>query len=745
MSKNLVIVESPAKSKTISKFLGKDFTVLASMGHIRDLPKSILGIETESNFEPSYIVSPDKKATIKKLNDSIKKETTIWIATDEDREGEAIGWHLLEALKIGKTNKIHRIAFHEITKKAVDNAVANPRDINMNLVDAQQARRVLDRLVGYELSPLLWKKVKYGLSAGRVQSVAVRLVVEKEREIRNFKIVEYWRIKAETENSDKEKITFEVFKEKGKNIKLENEKDAKNCEEKLSKKQYIVSDVEKKRVKRYASPPFITSTLQQEASRKLGYNVKKTMMLAQQLYEGVEVDGEHVGLITYMRTDSFNLSDDALKEIRNTIQKEYGTEYALSTPRYFKGKKNAQEAHEAIRPTMFDYAPAKVKAFLDKDQLKLYELIWKRTLACQMAEAEMDQTTITTMVDDYELRASGRVIAFDGFLRVYEEGTDEESEDDENAILPEVKIGEVLKVSRIVPTQHFTKPPARYTEASLIKKLESEGIGRPSTYAPTISTIMTRGYIEKEGKALKPTDIAEIVTDVLTEHFDKIVDYGFTRKMEDDLDEIAEGKIKWQPIIKDFYDPFHKLIEEKMVSLNKDDLVKEETDEKCDKCGSGMKVKFGRFGKFLSCSNYPDCKFARPVIKTEKSNETIALEKKLSGKKCNKCGEPMEVKNGRYGEFLACSGYPKCKNIESIVKPTGVHCPNCKSGQITEKRSKKGKIFYGCNGYPKCKTAFWDKPIDEKCPDCKSLLTEKSTKNGDMVKCSSCTFQREKA
>jgi len=753
MAKNLVIVESPAKSKTISKFLGKDYKVMASMGHVRDLPKSDMGIDMENGFKPRYGVSPDKKEVIRKLKAEVKSGTTVWIATDEDREGEAIGWHLTEALKIDpKKNPTHRIVFHEITKTAIQKAVENPRELNQDLVNAQQARRVLDRLVGYELSPLLWKKVRYGLSAGRVQSVAVRLVVEREREIRNFKPEEFWKIKAVTETNKKKEITFDLFKIKGKPAKVHNEKEAKTITDVLEKEEFVVSSIEKKKSKKYPAPPFITSTLQQEAARKLGFSVKKTMMVAQQLYEGSAMGSDH-GLITYMRTDSFNLAGEALKAIKKHIEKEYGEKYAIEKPRTFKGKKGAQEAHEAIRPTHFNLSPKELKSKLTKDQLRLYELIWKRTLACQMAEAQLDQTAVDIEVKDYLLRATGQVIVFDGFMKVYIEGKDKKSDDDEEGakkkgdkILPPVEEGDALKKKEILKSQHFTKPPARYTEASLVKKLEAEGIGRPSTYAPTISTVMNRGYIEKDGRALKPTDTAEVVTDILVEHFTDIVDYGFTREMEDDLDNIAIGKIEWQPLLKEFYEPFHKNIEEKMETIKKGETIKDKTDEKCDECKKPMQVKLGRFGKFLSCTDYPTCKFAKPLPgqeKPEKNEKVKELEKKLSGKKCSKCKSDMVVKTGRYGEFLACSGYPKCKNIESIVKPTGVNCPNCKDGQIVEKHSRKGKLFYGCNKFPKCKTAYWDKPINKKCPECEEMLTEKYNKSGTIIKCSGCEYKKE--
>ena len=745
MAENLVIVESPAKAKTISNFLGKKYIVRASMGHVRDLPKSKMGIDVEHGFEPDYIVPMEKKKVITELKGFLKKDTHLYIATDEDREGEAIGWHLLQALKVDpKKTKIDRIVFHEITPGAIKEAIEKPRQIDVNLVDAQQARRVLDRLVGYELSPLLWKKVRYGLSAGRVQSVAVRLIVEREREIRAFKAVEYWSIKAQF-TKGKEVFEAELAKIKGKKFDVNNEKDAKAIVKLLEKSLYSVLNVEEKEVTRNPSPPFTTSTLQQEAARKLGFSVKRTMTIAQMLYEGVEHHKGTHGLITYMRTDSVNLSKVALEQAKEVITEEFGKEYALSSPRLFKGKKGAQEAHEAIRPVDLSIKPDDLKSYLDKDQLRLYELVWKRTIACQMKEAKLKALGVDIIPEDqkdYVFRATGQTIVFAGFIRAYVEGTDnpEEELNDSEKLLPVLKVGDKVDLKELIPDQHFTKPPARYTEASLVKKLEAEGIGRPSTYAPTITTIMTRGYVEKEAKQLKPTDLAEVVTDLLVKHFSDIVDYKFTAEMEETLDEIAEGKKKWVPVMEEFYTPFHKNIEMKNETLKKEDIVNlEKSDEKCDKCGSAMVVKLGRFGKFLSCTNYPECKNAKPMAGgqvVEKSEEQKELEKKLSGKKCEKCGEPMEVKTGRFGSFLGCSGYPKCKNIQSIIKQTGVKCPNCKDGQLIERRARKtGKVFYGCNKYPKCKTAFWDKPTGELCKKCKSMMVEKK----DGVVCSECS------
>lgn len=721
----MVIVESPAKAKTISGFLGNKYKVKASMGHVRDLPKSKVGIDVKNDFEPTYLVPADKKKIITDLKKEIKKDTTVYVATDEDREGEAIGWHLLKALGVNeKKQDVKRIVFHEITKTAIEDALKNPREIDENLVDAQQARRVLDRLVGYELSPLLWQKIRYGLSAGRVQSVAVRLVVEKEREIRAFKPEEYWSIEADFLKGN-EKFRAELTKYDGKDLKIGNGREAKKVLDDLKGCRYEVTKVEEKSVNRYPAAPFTTSTLQQEASRKLGFGVKKTMMVAQQLYEGVTHHKGAHGLITYMRTDSVNMSAIALRQAKEVITKEFGKEYALDKPRYYKGKKGAQEAHEAIRPVDLSIRPEEVKKFLDKDQFRLYELVWKRTLACQMAEAKLkavgvDITPFQKDADSgYTFRATGQTIDFPGFIRAYVEGSDdpEESISDQEKILPKLAEGDKVEMESLASNQHFTKPPARYTEASLVKKMEAEGIGRPSTYAPTIHTIQARGYVEKEAKQLKPTDLGEVVTDMLVKHFEDIVDYKFTAEMEESLDEIAEGKKKWVPVIRLFYGPFHKAIEMKSKSIKKEDLVNlGESGEKCDKCGAPMIFKLGRFGKFLSCSNYPECKNAKPVEDKNAEEPKIdeELKRKLAGKKCDKCGKPMEIKMGRFGEFLGCSGYPECKNIKPIIKLIGVKCPKCKDGQMVERRTRKGgRVFYGCNKFPKCKYATWKKPGEE--------------------------------
>ena len=753
MAKNLVIVESPAKARTISNFLGNEYKVLASMGHIRDLPKSKMGIDIENDFTPEYEVSTDKKKTVSMLKKEIGADTKVWIATDEDREGEAIGWHLLSALKVDpKKNPVERIVFHEITKTAIQKALDTPRQIDQDLVDAQQARRVLDRLVGYELSPLLWKKVQRGLSAGRVQSVAVRLVVEKEREIRNFKPEEYWKIKGEFSKSKEDEHGIKKFvaimEKDRKKVKLGSQETVDGVLKALEGANYKIGSMEEKQLKRNPAAPFTTSTLQQEASRKLGFSVKKTMMIAQKLYEGAAVRGETKGLITYMRTDSVNLADQALEQAKEIIGERFGAEFALPEPRKYKGKKGAQEAHEAIRPTDLSIHPDEAKGVLDNDMGRLYELIWKRTIASQMAQAVLNQVVIKVITEggDQEVLegcqfvAKGQTIEFPGFMKVYTEGKDDDDKDEKekeddsdedkeekedsklkkDIILPNVEEGEGVENLGLDPSQNFTKPPARYTEASLVKKLESEGIGRPSTYAPTISTIQTRKYVDKDSKYLIPTEIGEIVSDFLVEHFVEVSDYKFTAKMEEELDEVADGKKKWVPMIREFYGPFHDLIVEKTESIKKSDVITDETDEICEKCGEAMVVKLGRFGKFLSCSGYPECKNAKPMetdgsgVAKPVDEELEKLQEEHAGKKCEKCGEPMTVRKGRFGPFLGCSAYPKCKTIVGLDgqdSDTGIQCPACKKANLTLKRTRRGKEFWGCGGYPKCKFASWDKPL----------------------------------
>ncbi|MFH1145446.1 MAG: type I DNA topoisomerase [bacterium] len=702
---NLVIVESPTKAKTISKFLGSGYAVASSFGHVRDLPERKMGVDTANHYEPSYVIPPKAKEHVKELQSLAKKAEDVYLATDEDREGEAIAWHLQEVLGIKEAK---RITFHEITKTAIEHALTHPRQIDDNLVDAQQARRVLDRLVGYELSPFLWKKVYRGLSAGRVQSVTVRLVVEREREIKEFKPEEYWTIEADFGDKETLKAKLTAYQEKTlEKFSIKAKDQAEQIVNTLQPLSYNVASIESKETKRSPYPPFTTSTLQQEANRRLGMSVKQTMMHAQHLYER--------GHITYMRTDSVNLADKFLVEAQGFITKEYGKNYHAGWRKYVSKNKLAQEAHEAIRPTdvtkhgsdLMDTEPA---------ARKLYDLIWQRAMACQMADAEFISKSI--VINDGKetgvFKATGSTVKFQGWLAVYPDSRDD-------VLLPDVKEGQSLPLQTITPLQHFTEPPARYSEAGLVKVLEELGIGRPSTYAPTISTIIERGYVEKrlEDKRLQPTEVGMLVNDLLVENFPEIVDYGFTAKLEDDLDEIAEGKKEWVPVIDGFYKPFKKNLTAKYETVDKKQLTEETTDEKCPKCGSPMVLKLGRFGKFLACTNYPECKTTKPYGK-----EAVAQAEALKdAPACDKCGKPMVVKRGRFGIFLGCSGYPECKNIKKVEKGTGVKCPKCEKGELVQRRSKKGgRLFYSCNRYPDCEFALWSKPTGEKCSLCQSLM-----------------------
>ena len=732
---NLVIVESPTKAKTIERFLGKAYKVRSSYGHIRDLPKNEMGVDVEHNFEPRYVIPTASRKKVNQLKKEAAKAKTVILATDEDREGEAIAWHLVSALEL-ENKPTERIVFHEITEEAIKEALKNPRSIDLHLVDAQQARRILDRLVGYELSPFLWRKVVKGLSAGRVQSVAVRLIVEREREIQNFKPEEYWTIvasllkiknqKSKIKNQENEPFDAKLVKIDTKILEkfaIKTKEKAEEIVRDLEGATYVVSNIEKKETKKSPPTPLITSTLQQEANRRLGFSAKQTMMFAQQLYEGVELGREgQVGLITYMRTDSVNLSEKFLNEARDYISSSFGKNYLPENPRRFQTKsKLAQEAHEAIRPTLISYQPDEIKEYLSEGQYKLYNLVWRRALACQMAEAIIDSTTIEIEAKKYIFRANGSVIKFDGFLKVY-------PSDMKENLLPTLIKGENIDLVKILPNQHFTEPPARYSDASLVKALEEYGIGRPSTYAPTIATIMDRGYVERiEGRRLKPKEIAFLVNDLLVKHFPIIVDYEFTAHMEDDLDLIAEGKQKWVPIISEFYKPFKENLMQKEKEISKKELTEEATEKICEKCGSPMIIKTGRYGKFLACSNYPECKNTKPL--GEKTKEEAELTKEA----CEKCGSPMVIKEGRFGKFLACSNYPECKNIKSITKSTGVKCPKCNLGEIVERRTKKGRTFYSCNRYPDCEFSLWQRPTGEKCPKCNSLLVFAGK---DKIKCS---------
>lgn len=735
---SLVIVESPTKAKTVSKFLGKNFIVKSSFGHVRDLPKTKMGIDIEHNFEPQYVVSRDKSKTVKELKEAAKKTDEILFATDEDREGEAISWHLAYILGIDE-DKAKRITFHEITKTAIDHALKNPRSLDLKLVDAQQARRILDRLVGYELSPFLWRKVAKGLSAGRVQSVAVRLIVEREREILAFKTEEYWSIEGKfTAEGKQEELLAKLNIVAGKKIDKLDIKSKEQADKILSDLKgaiYEVAEVEAKKVKRLPSPAFTTSTLQQEANHRLGFSAKQTMRLAQQLYEGVELGTEgSVGLITYMRTDSVNLSEKFLNESKEIVGKNFGAQYQLEKPRLYHNKsKNAQEAHEAIRPTEAWRTPESVEMLIEKNQFRLYDLIWRRAMATQMAAAELNSTAIDIVSNNnYGFHATGQTIAFDGFLKLYPDKTKEN-------ILPAVKEGEQMECKELKPEQHFTEPPARYSDATLVKALEEHGIGRPSTYAPTIATIEDRGYIERdEKKKLKPKEIAMMVNDLLVKHFPQIVDLEFTAAMEERFDQIAHGEKKWQPVIADFYKPFKQnlILKEKEITKI---ASNETTDEVCEKCGKPMIVKMGRYGKFLACSGFPECRNIKSIAK-EENQKAVAAEP--TNEVCEKCGSPMVKRVGRYGPFLSCSAYPKCKNIKKIEVKLDLKCPKCKTGQIVERRTKFNKIFYGCSRYPDCDFALWDRPNGELCPECGHPLVF-AAKGG--TKCSSkeCEYKKE--
>jgi len=676
----LVIVESPTKAKTIGRILGKDYEVTASMGHLRDLPKASLGVDVDKNFEPSYVIPTKSRKTVTKLKKLYEKSDGLILATDEDREGEAIGWHITKALG-APTDQIDRIVFHEITGEAVKHAMDTPRKLDINLVNAQQARRVLDRLVGYKLSPLLWKKIFRGLSAGRVQSVAVRLIVERERERDKFKPEEYWKIKV-IYTIDGKEFEADLTKIDGKAIAINNEESAKKIVEELQENDSVISDIKDSPKVRRPSPPFTTSTLQQQAGIKLGFSVKKTMTIAQQLYEGIQLGGkEQVGLITYMRTDSFYITPKVIEAIRSWVTDKLGQEYIPDAIRAYKTKsKGAQEAHEAIRPTHIQYEPDKIKDHLSPEQYRLYKLIWERTLASQMADASLTQTDLEITSDNKLLLAQSLKIDFWGFLKIMSKTSVKETS------LPQVNVGQALTVKDIDPQQKFTEPPARYTEPSLVKTLESLGIGRPSTYAPIITTIIGRGYITRDKKHLMPQEVGYLVNDFLVEHFPEIVNAEFTAKMENDLDEIAEGNMEYADVLKSFYPDFQAKLEEKEKNVTKHDL-----DEKTDEV-------------------------------------------------CEKCGKPMIVKMGRFGKFLACSGFPDCKNTKSLTQAVVVmDCPKCKEGQVVEKRTKRGKIFWGCNNYPKCDFASWEEPVPEKCPTCGGLMTLKG--KNKIPTCGECGFE----
>jgi DNA topoisomerase-1 len=724
--KNLIIVESPAKARTITNFLGKDYKVIASKGHIRDLPKSTFGItldETTGDLIPKYSIPRDVNPTVKELKKLAKQAETIYIATDEDREGEAIGYHIAKA--IGKEpTELPRIVFHEITKTAIQHALDNPRKIDMDSVDAQQTRRILDRIVGYKLSPLLASKIQKGLSAGRVQSSTLKLVVEKEREIKAFNPEEYWTI----DTIFQKNIDASIYNYNGLKIEkltIKNEADATEITTAAKSESFTVSSIDKTKRKTKTPPPFMTSTLQQAASTQLGFSPKKTMVVAQKLYEGVKTDNGTMGVITYMRTDSMNLAKEAVESAREYIKANYGEKYLPKKAKsYVTKSKGAQEAHEAIRPTMVEFSSKMAADYLTVDELKLYRLIYNRFLACQMTEAELESQSILFKGDKCTFKASGRKLLFDGFYKVT-------GHNDKDKLLPELEVGQAVSLDDIKQEQHFTEPPARYNEASLIKKLESLGIGRPSTYAPTVTTLQTRKYIELEKKRIHPTEIAFTVTEMLEENFPDIVDSGFTASMEEELDEVAEGNTSWQTILKEFYTPFMQKVEDGKKNI-KSLKVAIPTGENCPKCKAELLLRKGRYGEFIACSNFPKCKY------TKNSDGTEIEGPEETDQKCEKCDSMMVIKNSKRGKFLACSAYPKCKNAKSLepAKELSIPCPKC-GGKIQEREGKRGK-FFGCVNYPKCKFISNAEPIDQKCPECDYTMGKKILRGKEVVECLKC-------
>lgn len=744
--KVLVIVESPAKSKTIKKILGDGYQIEASFGHVRNLPDNILGFDVHNGFKPTYVVIPDKKKVVAKLSDLAKRSDRVLLASDPDREGEAIAWHVRELLPVGD-DKVQRIEFNEITPKAVKYAVEHSREIDMDRVKAQQTRQILDKLVGYKLSPVLWKQLgNYHLSAGRVQSVALRMICEREEEIEAFVPKEYWSIHT---IMDKEGKCFEaeINKYKGKKFDINNEEAATKIKEILLNPQTecIVEKVTKKETKRKPTAPFITSTLQRAASTKLGFGVQKTMQVAQKLYEGMEIDGTPVGLITYMRTDSVRISDDAHAAAKDFILNNYGKEYYPDkTNVYVKGKQNVQDAHEAIRPSYPERTPESLKPYLDNDQYRLYKLIWEKFMSSEMQAATIANKTIDIKAGDYNLKAGTSKVVFDGFLKLYNDAEEEEKESD--AKIPDLNEGDKVICKEVTPKQHFTQPPPRYNEASLVKALEEHGIGRPSTYATIITVIQTRKYVEKKDKALIPTLLGRTVCKQLVEQFSNIMDYKFTAGMEEKLDLIAEKKAVWNVVLQEFYTPFMEVVQSVMKDAKR---VTIESDKKCPNCGKVMLVKTSRFGtQFLGCSGYPECK---TIISLDNINELDSRNDEeqseqhtaqIIEEKCDNCGGQMSLKMGPYGKYLECK---ECGNRKKYVRSTGVQCPKCGEGVIIEKKSKHGKIFFGCNRYPDCSYALWDEPTGNKCPECGELLLKKMTKNGEFEVCSNRTCSYRKA
>lgn len=738
MENSLVIVESPAKAKTIEKFLGKGFKVVASYGHVRSIPSKKGSVDVENDFTPIYEVIENKKKYIDKIKKSMKGVKKIYLATDLDREGEAIAWHLTNVLGIDNgddTYEVYRIVFSEITKNAIEESLANPRRVSRDLVDAQRAREILDYLVGFNLSPFLWKKVRYGLSAGRVQSVSLRMICEREKEIDVFEPQEYWTIEGVfTKKGEYEPFMARLSAKGGEKLDkfdIPDENEAIKAIDDMENSRFTVGEVKKKEIRRNPAPPFITSTLQQEASRKLYFGAKKTMTIAQKLYAGKEVGDTTVGLITYMRTDSTQIASSALAQAKKVITDLYGKEYTLKTPRVFKKKaKGAQEAHEAIRPTSLSMTPKSIKKYLTRDEMRLYDLIWKRTIASQMTQMILDSVSVDIESENgYTFRATGSTVKFQGFAKVYMEGRDDGSDEKESK-LPALTEGDILTEIGIMPEQHFTAPPPRYSEATLIKALEEYGIGRPSTYAGIINTLQTRKYVTLKNRRFFPEDVGMIVSDLLVNHFTRYVDYKFTAHLEVDLDRIAGGDTTWLPVIREFWKPFHELILVKDKEVKKKDVYNQSTDKVCPECKKPIVIKLGKFGRFYACSGYPDCRYVAPLEgREEELPETDEV--------CEKCGKPMQAKKGKFGYFIGCSGYPECKNIMPLKTPmdTGVTCPDCGEGTMVEREGKtarsKGRIFYGCSRFPKCKHIINDRPYPEPCPRCGApFVVLKENKDG---------------
>ena len=752
---NLVIVESPTKVGPIKKYLGSNYKVMASKGHLRDLPKSTLGIDIENGFEAHYINIRGKGDLIKEIKKEAKSAKKIFLATDPDREGEAIAWHLATVLGIPVENTL-RVSFNEITPNVVKASIKEPRNINMNLVNSQQTRRLLDRIVGYKISPLLWKTVKSGLSAGRVQSVATRIIVEREQEISAFVPVEYWTIEADLKNADGKNVSVRFFGDENGKIKLANENDANKVLDAIKNGQFVVKSVKKSDKQKLPAPPFTTSTMQQEASYKLGFQSARTMRVAQELYEGINLGSELggvQGLITYMRTDSLRISEDAQHAAKEFIVEKYGEDYVPKTPRSFKSNKSAQDAHEAIRPSKVELTPALVRKALTPDQYKLYKLIWERFVASQMQSAKLHTVTADFENNGYIFRASGYTVAFQGYMAVYEATEEVAAQNDDVALVKDIRIpafknGEVLEISSVNPEKHFTEAPPRYTEASLIKFLEEKGIGRPSTYTPIITTILARNYVRRDGKVLVPTQLGTLTTKIMEENFRDVVDYRFTANMETDLDKIEDGSLNYIDVLNDFWNDFRGDLEKADAKIGSADIKipVEETDIICDKCGSKMVVRTSKFGKFAACPNFPKCRNTKPLAPVEE--QKVELEKKEQKKeviadfKCEKCGSDMVLRTSRYGSFYACSKYPECKFIKTKTKELDVPCPTC-GGKVITKYGRNKSVFYSCEHYPKCGFSSWDMPTNEHCPECGKTLFRKKGKNILACADKDCGFKKD--